>query len=234
MGWTIYTAKKSIELRGAYKCSKCNKINYFEHVISEKVVEQKNGAWHSKNYREENLGNVSDQVESAMSARIMNIMQEAAERKYLSADFKGRCQYCGNYEPWQRIHYRFSDEIIFKIIFYVIIISLILLIFKEFIAFIIISILGSLLGFSYHMIKKTNIKKREKEIAMLNPESLPHLFWNDEMLYDYMKKNDPETLKIFLEQKAVENGDGELCEVCGAMLRQNQKICHVCGQKIER
>lgn len=231
MGRTIYTAKKAIELHGAYKCSKCNKINYFEHTIDEKITESKYGSWHTKKTNEKMLSDVSEQAETAMSLRIMQIIQESKEKKYLSADFKGRCQYCGNYEPWQRMHYRFFDKIIFEIILpYSIIFSLILLFCQEFTAFLILTIIECVIGFSYSIIKKTNIKKREKEISILNEESLPSLFWEDKMLFNYMEKNDPEALKAFLEKK-VEEENSDFCIVCGAMLKENQETCHVCGQQ---
>ena len=236
MGQTIYTAKKSIELHGAYKCSKCNKINYFDHIITENASKLKYGSWQTEKTDKFMISVVSKQIETALSLRIRKIKQEAENKKYNSAKFKGRCEHCGNYEPWQRINYDLPDKIILGIFLpYSIIISLILLFCQEFVAFLTLASIACIISFSYYIIKKTNIKRREKEILTLNEDSLPILFWEDEMLFDYMDKNDPETLKIYLEKKTkTKEENSDFCVICGAMLKENQEICHVCGQQIKK
>ena len=50
------------------------------------------------------------------------------------------------------------------------------------------------------------------------------------LYHDFTKAWTFEDHKAFLEKK-VDEENSDFCIVCGAMLKENQETCHVCGQQ---
>lgn len=230
---TTYSSERSINTHGAYKCSKCGKIVYFEHDFN--IVSSKTSYGilsDSKETEEIYKEYVSHDTQKKLVGKINFIKNAIKEKNFRILKFKGFCNHCGNYEPWQKLDYSNSDRILFKIILPVSLLVIFLLILLKMWPIALVLLSAIILTFlSYEIIKIRKTKQYGKEIQALDDMSLPTLFWNEDQKYAYMKKNDPETLETFISQKTTED-DFLFCSVCGASIDKIQSTCHVCGNKI--
>ncbi len=233
MGRTIYKAKNSISVNGAYRCSKCKKITYFQHVIKETSVNSIYGIWHSRKTNQANLDSVKSSASLALRLRVQNITKESNSNIFRSAEYNCRCEHCGHREPWAKMRFGLFELIASEIVLRFSCVSVAILLFaKEWLWSLICSITVIALYLLYKLLKKCIVTKLEKQIALLDKESLPTLFWNDKSEYEYKFKNDREKVMTLKEELDLWK-KSDLCIECGAMIKENQKICHVCGRQIK-
>ena len=101
-------------------------------------------------------------------------------------------------------------------------------------------LLAGALILGWYIFKNRDIKKKEKALEILSDSNFPVLFVSEESCLDYIKNNnyvikgfnDIDTITKAVNRALEEKSylESEMCRNCGAVLKPNQTVCHVCGE----
>lgn len=242
---TVYTVTKNIPIYGVYTCSNCGEKVLFVNRVSHSESEAISGLYHSEVTKAEVYYDLGKRVQQPLSQKAKNIICQSNKRNFKIHEFNCKCQNCGNTEIWANLKYGKKEDMIIILSSILLFICVLLLI--NGVSFL-IPFLGILLAVAlisgWYIFKARDIKKKEKALETLLDSNFPVLFVSEESCIDYIKGNnyvikgfnDIDTI-IKEANRALEEKmylESEMCRNCGAVLKPNQTVCHVCGETFSK
>lgn len=238
---TVYTVTKNIPIYGVYTCSNCGEKVLFVNRVSHSESEAISGLYHSEVTKSEVYYDLEKRTHQPLFQKAKNIIGQSNKRNFKIYEFNCKCQNCGNTEIWANLKYSKKQDLIISLSLILLLICGLLLIDG---AMFLIPLLGILLAVAlisgWYIFKTRDIKKKEKALKTLLDSNFPVLFVSEESCIDYIKRNnyiikgfnDIDTI-IKEANRALEEKiylESEMCRNCGAVLKPNQTVCHVCGE----
>lgn len=238
---TIYTVTKNTPIYGVYTCSNCGEKVLFVNRVSHSESEAISGLYHSKVTKAEVYYDLEKRAQQPLSQKAKNIICQSNKRNFKIHEFNCKCQNCGNVEIWANFKYGKKQDLIITLSSILLFICVLLLIGS--VSFLIPFfgiVLAVALILGWYIFKTRDIKKKEKALETLSDSNFPVLFVSEESCIDYIKRNDY-VIKGFNDidtivkatNRALEEKmylESEMCRNCGAVLKPNQTVCHVCGE----
>jgi len=238
---TVYTVTKHTPIYGVYTCSNCGEKVLFVNHVSHSESEAISGLYHSKFTKAEVYYDLEKRAQQPLSQKAKNIIGQSNKRNFKIHEFNCNCQNCGNTEIWANLKYSKREDLIITLSLILLFICVLLLVDGK---MFLISFLGILLAVAsisgWYIFKNRDIKKKEKALETLSDSNFPVLFVSEKSCIDYIKRNnyvikgfnDIDTI-IKEANRALEEKmylESEMCRNCGAVLKPNQTVCHVCGE----